>query len=765
MLAELLTCSFAFFNAADQCSGENAQVKFSSVVSLYETANSLPKGSDRQVASLKRVHKQLKQIVLEYPYSDIAKRINSDDLAAITLRRVEKRIMRFDPEFGIQLDTPILTAETSSEAPTSSENTIETENFEVVDVQPEQHDARKLSSATMEVPQSFITQVIEPPVATLPQSKPTFESAVTDEVTMQEAIVADQEYETVQATLPTPKPDVEVVRTTSHYDTADRSLDASETKAVPKPDIERTSVWSDTIPAGGQLTKSGWRGQLEPAVFILELFQTGQTSRTHISRNYATATNTSPWKIRKLQHNDSAGIFLVSASPTLEVSEKGQVERGFRVVNFDFNSFEVRQSEIEKLRVQIELMKSDPSLMAVIEGHADERGTREHNLALGWKRANQIKAYLVMQGLDPSRIKTVSYGKERPLVEGSGEAAWAKNRRTETVEFFGPKQATEGEASQENHNATHQEALNVDVMPTNDAQIVFEEEVTNIVKAAAENSDNPEAAAIKEIKKTAIERMTNALRAAFPSVNISVSGGDNDKPEVSISTINVLHESDDLEHTVFVQGAVRSHDGGGRTTVNAGVGYRRLAMDDAWLFGANIFYDHELPANHQRASFGLEAKHSAMQITANHYQAISDWKTHRENQERALDGTDLELGVQVPFVPSAMLFTRAFKWKGVQGAGDLKGREHSLRLSGSLSSGWIIEAAHRDYKSRPDEQRVTLTYQVRIGDQMVSEQPESGLISDKIFESRSQKNERLNEVRRSNHITQQTRTVIRYKGV
>ena len=77
MLAELLTCSFAFFNAADQCSGENAQVKFSSVVSLYETANSLPKGSDRQVASLKRVHKQLKQIVLEYPYSDIAKRINS----------------------------------------------------------------------------------------------------------------------------------------------------------------------------------------------------------------------------------------------------------------------------------------------------------------------------------------------------------------------------------------------------------------------------------------------------------------------------------------------------------------------------------------------------------------------------------------------------------------------------------------------------------------------------------------------------------------
>ena len=64
---------------------------------------------------------------------------------------------------------------------------------------------------------------------------------------------------------------------------------------------------------------------------------------------------------------------------------------------------------------------------------------------------------------------------------------------------------------------------------------------------------------------------------AFPSVNISVSGGDNDKPEVAVSTVNALHESDDLEHTVFF-GAVRSHDGGDRTAVNAGVGYRRLAM-------------------------------------------------------------------------------------------------------------------------------------------------------------------------------------------
>ena len=107
----------------------------------------------------------------------------------------------------------------------------------------------------------------------------------------------------------------------------------------------------------------------------------------------------------------------MSANQPVEVSETGEVERDFRVVSFDFNSFEVRQAELSKLEAQVALMKSDPTLLVVIEGHADERGTREYNLALGEKRANQIRDYFVMQGIDPARIKTVSYGKERPLVQ------------------------------------------------------------------------------------------------------------------------------------------------------------------------------------------------------------------------------------------------------------------------------------------------------------------------------------------------------------
>ncbi len=71
-------------------------------------------------------------------------------------------------------------------------------------------------------------------------------------------------------------------------------------------------------------------------------------------------------------------------------------------------------------------------LNVTVEGHADERGTREYNLALGERRANSVKNYLVALGVDPRRIETITYGKERPSVPGANEAAWAQNRRSVT---------------------------------------------------------------------------------------------------------------------------------------------------------------------------------------------------------------------------------------------------------------------------------------------------------------------------------------------
>mgnify|MGYP003629996933 CR=1 FL=1 len=85
------------------------------------------------------------------------------------------------------------------------------------------------------------------------------------------------------------------------------------------------------------------------------------------------------------------------------------------------------------LDTQAEWLLANPSVNVTIEGHADERGTREYNLALGDRRANSVKNYLISRGVPASRLSTVSWGKERPEALGSTEQAWAQNRRAVTV--------------------------------------------------------------------------------------------------------------------------------------------------------------------------------------------------------------------------------------------------------------------------------------------------------------------------------------------
>lgn len=106
-------------------------------------------------------------------------------------------------------------------------------------------------------------------------------------------------------------------------------------------------------------------------------------------------------------------------------------EVGDRVF-FAFDKSELSSSARATLDRQALWLRQYPSTQIVVEGHCDERGTREYNLALGERRANAVKEYLVAQGIDPNRVRTISYGKERPAVAGSNEAAWAQNRRAVT---------------------------------------------------------------------------------------------------------------------------------------------------------------------------------------------------------------------------------------------------------------------------------------------------------------------------------------------
>ena len=102
-------------------------------------------------------------------------------------------------------------------------------------------------------------------------------------------------------------------------------------------------------------------------------------------------------------------------------------------VFFDYDKSNLSDEARATLDSQAAWFKKWSKASITIEGHADERGTREYNLALGERRANAVKNYLVADGIKAARIKTVSYGKERPAVEGSDEAAWAQNRRSVSV--------------------------------------------------------------------------------------------------------------------------------------------------------------------------------------------------------------------------------------------------------------------------------------------------------------------------------------------
>ena len=96
---------------------------------------------------------------------------------------------------------------------------------------------------------------------------------------------------------------------------------------------------------------------------------------------------------------------------------------------FDFDKFNVRADQRDTLAADAEWLKKYPKVKIQIEGHCDERGTAQYNMALGEKRAQAVKDYVTSLGVDPSRIETVSYGKERPFVKGHNEEAWAQNRR------------------------------------------------------------------------------------------------------------------------------------------------------------------------------------------------------------------------------------------------------------------------------------------------------------------------------------------------
>ena len=108
-------------------------------------------------------------------------------------------------------------------------------------------------------------------------------------------------------------------------------------------------------------------------------------------------------------------------------------QAGTDTIHFDTDKYDVNSEAQGILTAQAKWLVAHPNVRVTVEGHCDERGTREYNLALGDRRANSAKNFLASQGVSADRITVISYGKERPVAEGSDESAWAQNRRAVTV--------------------------------------------------------------------------------------------------------------------------------------------------------------------------------------------------------------------------------------------------------------------------------------------------------------------------------------------
>jgi len=121
-----------------------------------------------------------------------------------------------------------------------------------------------------------------------------------------------------------------------------------------------------------------------------------------------------------------------AAGPMMGSQEDLVVSVGDRVF-FGYDKYSLTSDSQKVLQGQAAWLKKNGGKNVVIEGHADERGTREYNLALGERRANSVKDYLVALGVNASRVSTVSYGKERPVALGHEESAWSQNRRGVTI--------------------------------------------------------------------------------------------------------------------------------------------------------------------------------------------------------------------------------------------------------------------------------------------------------------------------------------------
>ena len=262
------------------------------------------------------------------------------------------------------------------------------------------------------------------------------------------------------------------------------------------------------------------------------------------------------------------------------------------------------------------------------------------------------------------------------------------------------------------------------------------------------NAEDLKNKATNKITSELNKSLTSRLANIFPTAEVALSSGKTQKVKGNILVVMPFSDIDDKKNVTFTQGSIYFSDDD-TETLNLGLGQRKLLDNENLILGANLFYDHELSSNHQRASFGVEAITSVGSLRANQYYGLSGWKTVNGIREKALDGHDMEVGAPLPYLPWTKAYYRTFEWKGASGVSDLKGDEMSLEAN--LPFGLNVEVGKRSNdNSTKDREFVSLTWRCCYK----SDQQTFG-ISDKAFNLTSVADQRFQKVRRQNLIVKQ----------
>ena len=192
----------------------------------------------------------------------------------------------------------------------------------------------------------------------------------------------------------------------------------------------------------------------------------------------------------------------------------------------------------------------------------------------------------------------------------------------------------------------------------------------------------------KIIKKNIVSNFTNSISSAVENfldgegeTKVQIDMGEDYKPEFSIVTVRPISMHHSVDAT-FVQLQLNEQKirGKGRMSTNIGIGYRKLSENKNSITGANVFLDYDEEGN-TRASIGLELKSSSFDILANYYAAISGGKTVGDYTERTLDGYDISVVGQVPYIPWVNVIGKSYRWEAEKNSKDSTGETLSLEMT------------------------------------------------------------------------------------